>query len=151
VACQTRLQANEQGGAALTRLTLELEGDALARGDVSAGLANVRECDGDLFPVGAGHAVREDMDVVSGLDEVERGLEDAHVCLDRRERETGGAGRRTSMPNRTTEVTCGRSRKRVLTSGTIMEKRVLAIVATCRSASAGKSISGAVGPRAVPR
>ena len=65
-----------------TFLTLELKGGALARGDVSADLANVCECDGNLFPVGAGHAVREDMDVISGVDEVERGLEDADVGLD---------------------------------------------------------------------
>ena len=71
---------------------MELEGDALARGDVSAGLANAGERDGDLFPVAAGHAVREDMDVISGPDEVECGLEDTYVCLDRREREMGGLG-----------------------------------------------------------
>lgn len=59
-----------------------------------------------------------------------------------------GLIKQTSMPKRTTEVTCGRSRKSVLTSGTIMEKRAFSIVATCRSASVDRSISGVVDPRA---
>lgn len=59
-----------------------------------------------------------------------------------------GMTRQTSMPKRTMDVTCGRSCKSVLTSGTIMEKRDFSIVATCRSARAWRSISGAVGPRA---
>lgn len=62
-----------------TFLTLKLEGDALARGDVSADLANVRERDGNLFLVTTGYTIREDMDIISAFDEIERGLEDAHV------------------------------------------------------------------------
>lgn len=62
-----------------TFLTLKLEGGALAGGDVSADLANVRECDGNLVLVTTGYTVREDMDVISALDEIERSLKDAHV------------------------------------------------------------------------
>lgn len=64
-------------------LTLKLEGGALACGNVSADLANVVERDGDLFLVTTGHAVCEDVDVVSVLEEIERSLEDANMRLNR--------------------------------------------------------------------
>lgn len=80
---QTRLQVTLARRTRLyeTCLTLELEGGALARGNISAGLADVRERDGNLFLVAAGHTVREDMDVITAFDEIERGLKDAHVRL----------------------------------------------------------------------
>lgn len=62
-----------------TFLTLKLEGGALTRGDVSADLANVREGNRNFFLVTTGYTVREDMDGISALDEIERGLEDTHV------------------------------------------------------------------------
>lgn len=82
--CQTLLQVTlaRRSRPEETFLTLELKGGTLARGDISSDLADVRECDGDLFLVATGHAVREDMDVITALDEIERGLEDAHVRLD---------------------------------------------------------------------
>lgn len=46
---------------------------------MSPDLANVRERDGNLFLVTTRHTVGEDMDAISVLDEIERGLEDAHV------------------------------------------------------------------------
>ena len=106
------------------------------------------ECDGNFFFVAAGDAVREDVDVIAALYEIERGLKDAHVGLDRGQRKKGGLARLTSIPKSTTEVICGRSRKRVFTSGIIIEKRAFSIVATCRSASEARSISGLVWPRA---
>lgn len=78
---QTLLQVTlaRRTGLYETFLTLELKGGALARGDISADLANVCERDGDLFLVTTGDAVREDMDVITALDQIERGLEDTHV------------------------------------------------------------------------
>jgi hypothetical protein len=68
-----RLQFSaEEGEKDNSGLTLYLEQQALARGDLSAGLSHTSECDGYFLFIAARDAVCEDVDVVSVCEEIER-------------------------------------------------------------------------------
>jgi hypothetical protein len=58
---------------------LKLESCAFARGDASASLANTSKRNWDFFSVAARHAIREDVDVISLLKQVKRGLQHTDV------------------------------------------------------------------------